>query len=205
MYYACSASGCTPTAVALSSQVQNPVFLLPQDNNGIIVQVPHVPLGGVPSINGQLLLGVGTQSNYAPFSATAFPADDYGDITTVFNGLPYSGYLDTGSNGLFFTGQSANDLPRCPVPDSTWFCPSSTVTLSATNEAGFVSSGGAISFQIGNYDNLLSNFSNNVFAELGGTMADGFDWGLPFFLGRSVVVGLEGRASSLGSGPYWAY
>jgi hypothetical protein len=44
-----------------------------------------------------------------------------------------------------------------------------------------------------------------VFAEVGGTFRSNFDWGLPFFFGRTVVIGYEGSASSLGNGPYWAY
>ena len=55
--------------------------------------------------------------------------------------------------------------------------------------------------------NLFSS-SNNVFIELGGTGAS-FDWGLPFFMGKSVYAGIEGtnRPSSFGTGtyPYWAY
>jgi hypothetical protein len=43
-----------------------------------------------------------------------------------------------------------------------------------------------------------------VFLELGGPDTS-FDWGLPFFLGRSVYVGIDGQTSSLGTGPYWAY
>ncbi|MGD1075383.1 MAG: DUF3443 family protein [Thermodesulfovibrionales bacterium] len=51
----------------------------------------------------------------------------------------------------------------------------------------------------------LHNSPNNVFADLGGTDFGEFDWGLPFFFGRNVYVGMEGTASSLGIGPYWAY
>ena len=205
MYYACSGAKCTGTVVPLFNQVQNPVALLPQDNNGIIVQLPVVPLGGVPSVNGSLVLGIGTQSNNTPHSVTAYPTDQYGGITTVFNGIQYSSFLDTGSNGLFFTVASANNLPTCPSPDSDWFCPSSPVTLSSINGGATGSPSGTVSFQIGNFDSLLNNFSNNVFAELGGSMPGGFDWGLPFFFGRSVFIGFEGKASSLGLGTFFAY
>jgi hypothetical protein len=44
-----------------------------------------------------------------------------------------------------------------------------------------------------------------VFADIGGSFPSGFDWGLPFFFGRNVHVGLEGTVSILGTGPYWAY
>jgi len=204
VYYACSGSGCSGVAVALSSQVQNPVALLPQDNNGVIVQLPSVPRGGLPSVNGYLVLGIGTQSNNAPSGVKTYAADQNGEFTTSFKGISYSSYIDTGSNGLFFPSPSGSPLPNCPSPNSAWYCPSSTTSLSATNTGASGSPSGVASFQIGNFDSLVAS-SNNVFPEIGGDGTGDFDWGLPFYFGRNVYMGIEGTESSLGSGLYWAY
>jgi len=203
IYYSCSGSNCTGTAAALNSQVQNPVGLLPQDNNGVIIQLPSVPVGGSPSVNGSLVLGIGTQSNNGPSGVTAYSADQLGEFTTTFNGTAYSSFIDSGSNGLFFPS-SGSQLPGCPAPNSGWYCPSTTASLSATNKGASGSPSGVVSFQIGNFDSLI-NSSNNVFADIGGSTPGIFDWGLPFFFGRNVFVGLEGKGSTLGTGPYWAY
>jgi hypothetical protein len=200
-YYVCSGPTCTPTTAALSSQVQNPVALLPQDNNGVIVQLPSISLGGTPSVSGSLVLGIGTQSNNTPSGVTMYPANSTTlNFTTTFNGKTYTSFIDSGSNGLFFDASTATSLTDC----SGWFCPSSTQSLSATNKGYPFTPSGAVSFQIGNALTLFSS-SNNVFVELGGSSPNNFDWGLPFFLGRIVYVGIEGKTSSLGTGPYWAY
>jgi len=204
LYSACTGTICSGTAVPLASQVQNPVALLPQDNNGVLVQLPSVPLGGVPSVNGSLVLGIGTRSNNTAAAVTAYPANAAGEFTTTFNGVSFStSFIDSGSNGLFFTAP-ASLLPSCTSPNTGFYCPSSTISLSATNTGAFGSPSGPVPFQIGNYVNLVST-PNNVFAEVGGSGGGGFDWGLPFFLGRNVFVGIEGTSSTLGSGPYWAY
>ena len=204
MYYSCSGSSCVGAAVALSSQAQNPVSLLPWDNNGAIVQLPSVPPGGSPSINGTLVLGIGTQSDNVPSGVTGYATNQFGEIATILNGISYSSIIDSGSNGLFFTPPSTSLLPNCPSPDSDWFCPSSTTTLSASNMGASGSQRGVLSFQIGNFNDLISS-SNNVFADVGGSSTGQLDWGLPFYLGRNVYVGIEGKGSSLGSGPYWGY
>jgi len=202
MYYVCDGSGCQQTAVPLSSQVQNLVALLPQDNNGVIVELRDVPLGGVPSVEGYLVLGIGTQTNNIPSAVETYATDQSGEFTTIFNGTSKSSFIDTGSNGLFFP--STSSLPACASPNSDWFCPSSTDKLSAVNAGSPGSPSGTVSFDIGNFVKLTSS-SNNVFADIGGNEPDYFDWGLPFHFGRNIYVGLEGMASTLGSGPYWAY
>ena len=201
MYYSCSDSTCTATVVPLSEQIQNPVSHLPVDNNGVIVLLPSVSLGGTTSVDGNLVLGIGTQSNNTVSGVTAYPADpSYGEFITVFNNNTYNNSLiDSGSNGLFFNKSSMSDLIIC----DDWYCPSSTLSLSATTEGYTGSPSSLVSFKIGNATTLFGS-SNNVFIELGG-QDKSFIWGLPFFLGRSVYIGFEGKTSSLGTGPYWAY
>ncbi|HXX81892.1 MAG TPA: DUF3443 domain-containing protein, partial [Thermodesulfovibrionales bacterium] len=203
MYYSCNGPNCVGSSVSLSSQVQNPVALLPQDNNGVIMQLPSIPANGSPSVNGSLLLGIGTQANNTPSVVTTYAADEFGDFLTAFNGVVYSSFIDSGTNGLFFASPSAGLVPNCP-DNTDWFCPASTVNLSATNSGASGSPSGMVSFQIGNFDTLTAS-SNNVFTDIGGESATDFEWGLPFFLGRNVYVGMEGKTSSLGSGLYWAY
>ena len=185
----------------------NPVALLPLDNNGVLVQLPGVPLGGQPSVNGSLVLGIGTRSNNAPSGVTAYPADSTAEFTTVFNGVTAANsFIDSGSNALYFSGPAS--LPDCGGNFTGFYCPAqalgTALNLSATNLGAFGSPSGAVPFRIGNFVSL-TNTGNNVFSEVGGSEFGGFDWGLPFFFGRNVFVGLDGTSSSLGSGPYWAY
>ena len=200
IYFACTGTSCSGSTAPLASQVQNPVALLPVDNNGVLVQIPVVPLGGQASVNGQLILGINTQVNNAPTGVTAFPANQAGDFTTIFNGTTNTNsFIDSGSNGLFFSDPA---LTLC----APWFCPPSLQSLSATTQGTAGSPSVVVPFQIGNATNLF-NSGNHVFIELGGSIPAlaGFDWGLPFFLGKNVFVGIQGKSSTLGAGPLWAY
>jgi hypothetical protein len=203
IYYSCSGPACIGTTVPPTSQVQNPVSLLSTDNNGVIVELPTIPLNGSQSVNGILVLGIGTKTNNVPSGAISYRTDAFGEITTIF-GSTYGGIIDSGSNGLFFTPTTAGLLPNCPSPNSAWFCPSSSTTLSAMNEGASGSPSNVVFFQIGNFMSLI-NSHNNVFPNLGGSAPGLFDWGLPFYFGRNIYVGIEGRASGIGTGPYVAY
>jgi hypothetical protein len=205
IYYSCSGTTCNGTIVLLASQVQNPVALLPNpDNNGVIVELPTVLSAGSQSVNGILVLGIGTKANNVPSGVTAYNTDGFGEIITSLGGT-FSGIIDSGSNGLFFTPPSTGLLPDCPSPDSGWFCPSSITTLTAKNEGASGSPSNDVFFQIGNFISLISS-SHNVFSNIGGPAPPGlFDWGLPFYFGRNIYVGIEGKASSIGFGPYFAY
>jgi hypothetical protein len=207
LYFSCSgaASGSPCAATTANANVSNPVAALPVDNNGVIVQLPALPAVGAGSASGSLILGIGTQTNnmpsvVTPAGVTAFGADQSAEFTTTFNGIQYPhSFIDTGSNGFFFPAP-ASLLPAC----APWYCPPAATPLSATNAGAAGSPSGIVNFLIGNADGLFST-SNQVFGDLGGLGVNSFDWGLPFFFGRSVFIGINGKISSLGTGPYWAY
>jgi hypothetical protein len=75
--------------------------------------------------------------------------------------------------------------------------------MSGTNTTTPVS----VAFAIDNAATILSGTGHSVFPTLGGPSGDStsFDWGLPFFFGKSVFIGFEGRTSTLGSGTYFAF
>jgi len=217
LYYTCSGSNCSITTVPLTNQVRNPVASLPTDNNGVIVQLPDVAAGGAASLNGSVVLGIGTQLNNSLSGVNVYSLDSNGNFITTFDGVTYmdtlnsanGSFIDTGSNGLFFPSTSLTTDCSCPTdsePGCGWFCPSSILSLSASITGAFGSPTATVQFQIGNYDTLTNstnNSTNNVFSDIGGDN-NTFDWGLPFYFGHDVYIGFENR-SNLGTGQYFAY
>jgi hypothetical protein len=205
LYYACtSTGGCTVTAQTEAAQVQNPVFLLPVDNNGLILDLPTVAADGAMSASGSLILGIGTQSNNGLGNVTVYNTDDRGNFTTTFAGHSYpASFIDSGSNGIFFLTSAATGLDDCGGSQTGFYCPSATQSLTATN-AGTNGASNPVTFDIANADQLFAS-GNVVFPDIGGPMPGGFDFGLPFFFGRRVFVAIAGVATPAGPGPYWAY
>lgn len=201
LYFACNAGSCTGVAVPLADQVQNPVTLLPSGNNGLLLTLPNVPTSGAPLVSGSLILGIDTAANNTPPAGIAvLPTTASGFVTTVYKGVTFAqSFIDSGSNGFFFPDAS---LPDCAAPLDPFFCPANPVNLSAT-VIGLNGSQATVPFQVANTERLVDS-GNAVFNNLGGDFST-FDWGLPFFLGRTVFVGIEGQSSSLGTGPFFAF
>jgi len=201
LYFSCNGGSCTGVAVPLADQVQNPVWLLPSGNNGLVITLPNVPAMGAPSVSGSLILGIGTTDNNTPSAGiSVLTTDDNGFVTTVYKGRTFGqSIIDSGSNGLFFPDAS---LQQCATPLDPFYCPPNAVNLSGT-VIGENGSQIVVPFQVANTENLVQT-GNAVFNNLGGDFSI-FDWGLPFFLGRTVFIGIEGQSSSLGTGPYFAF
>jgi hypothetical protein len=76
--------------------------------------------------------------------------------------------------------------------------------LSAVNTSPVNGASGTVNFTIENFDALAGTV--NAASIGGGSFFGGsFDFGLPFFFGRTVFVAISGASTPGGSGPYWAY
>jgi hypothetical protein len=213
-YYACFGEDCMLYSnPATSTIVLNPVSSFPVDNNGVVMTLPSIPDDGAPSVTGTLYFGIGTESNNQPGTVQVYDQDsDSSDdtfltINSIMGGITSSSFFDSGANGIFF------DSPITSCPDSGesagFYCPPSTIAESAMNQGFSGSPTGTVNFSIANAQTLFSSddvaFDNIGGSFDGGTSFDGFDWGLPFFFGRTVYIGIDGASSSLGTGPYTAY
>lgn len=223
-YYTCTSTACNPAFAALSSQVTNPVVLFPMDNNGVIVELPAVS-GSAPSVTGSVVFGIGTETNNQIASSATILTLTCNDFTTDFDNQTYGitdattcagpgSFIDSGSNGLFFP--NATSIPLCPSNTaagdlSSFYCPSTTESLSAINE-GENGKSKAADFSVANAETLFTTASTENDAATSGLAGEnpsgvGFDWGLPFFYGANVYSAIDGQEMPSGApaAPWWAY
>jgi hypothetical protein len=199
-YYTCYASGCTNSAVTQSQVVQNPVASFANDKNGVLIQLPAFASSGASALSGTLTFGIGTSTNNLLGSAVVYATDPYGNFITTYNTVSTSqSFVDSGSNALFFDDAT---IRLCTI--STWaYCPAvSPLPLNATTAAATGSPSILVPFNIVGVDQLGSSV---VAASIGGPAGGYFDWGLPFFFGRSVYTAISGRFAGGSLGPYFAY
>ncbi|MEY4736987.1 MAG: hypothetical protein RL302_1306 [Pseudomonadota bacterium] len=223
MYYGClagaaSSSGCAATGIQANQQVYNPVAAFAQHNNGVVLALPGVPFPGASTVTGELIFGIdtsagdpGAANNTRPGTATPVllgtnPAThSYLNITTTYNSLSVTNsYLDTGTNGLFFSDNSSPLIALCA--GSTWYCPFNSLVKPAILSDGDSPSQNPtpVSFTVDNAEAIFST-ANTAFAGLAGAPSGAgstFAWGLPFFYGRRVFLSIWRPSVSL---PWYAW
>jgi hypothetical protein len=222
-YYSCNPTSraCSTGALALASQVTNPVAHFANDNNGTIIELPVIASAGTTQASGSLVFGIDTRANNQLGDSTQVSANSCGYFTTTYAGIPYpNSFIDSGSNALFYLDTSlvaSAGITACSG-NASFYCTSSATTTPVTQTAttaALSSQSGSVVFGIADA-NALFNSSNVAFDDVGGPMATSyscstgavsgpaFDWGLPFFFGRNVYTSLE-SPSALGTGFYFAY
>lgn len=219
-YYICPSGNCEEVPVSTLDQATNPVAAFTStDRNGVVITLPSVGATGGTSVTGTMTFGIATQSDNALGSATLYSLDPCGDFPTVtYDSIAYTdtfcngtgsglgGFLDTGSTGLYVS--DAATLSFLGISDcgpttngAGFYCvsPGTTATLSniVLTGNGLVS---ATLSSLSIFDaTTLFKTNNAVFNDLGsdsGTSpaTDFFDLGAPFFIGRTVFIGIAGEA-----------
>jgi len=212
-YYTCpTPTTCADASVVTAQQLWNPVNVFASDNNGSIVEVPSVASAGASNVSGSLVFGIGTQTNNSLGSATVLAIDDNtGFFSADFNGtIGLNAALDSGSNAYFVDDSS---IMTCPT-NANFYCPPSTVNLSATLHGAGGGNTVTASFSIVNADDAFNaNQSATAVPGLGGplnalpgmSVLIQFDLGMPYFFGRNVYTAIENQTASGVLGPYVAY
>ena len=218
MYYGCTSAGvCTAENVALAAQVTNPVAMFAADNNGIIVNMPNlINANGDASVQGELTFGLGTQTDNAlPATGLNVLGADAatGDFTATYNGgttaLP--ALFDSGTNSYRFNDPT---IAGCISPPSRamyvgYYCPAVAPKNASTVNTGAMgarvpSISNTVNFAIADPNTFVANAA--AFIDLaGGGGATNFVYGMPFFYGRKVYIGIDQRAAGAYTGPYYAY
>ncbi|MBS1958907.1 MAG: DUF3443 family protein [Bdellovibrionales bacterium] len=219
VYFKCAGSSCNAATVAHDNQVQNPIAHFAADpdngnradNNGVAVVIPSVPAGGAPSRTGYLVFGISTRSNNVPSTSFQnYPVDaTFGEFKTQFGDNTYNSFIDTGSNALGIP--PTRGLPDCSATDGNfagWLCPSGTQSYSATNTGTGGYPTGTVNFKVGNFISLFGS-GNGVFSESAYASSNNitglFDWGLPFYFGKTVIHKFENSSAVSSSGPAFIY
>jgi hypothetical protein len=222
IYYDCGGSQCTSIiaraarAAAPFEQLPNPVAAFPVDNNGTILTLPPVPQRGLVSLTGTVTFGIGTQADNALTAAAVLPLTTStsrlgpGVLTATYNGKQLTqSFLDSGSSDYFFI-----DTGLAPCTDTdliAFYCPPSPVLLSPVLTA---TNGMMLTAAFTLYSPLDVAGTSTVAPGLGINptlvkpplpFANSFDFGVPFFFGRSVYTAIEGRPAGGVTGPYVAF
>jgi len=215
-YFSCvnpTCSNVAGTTLAIDKQLQQVVARFPTDNNGFAIQMDSVPSAGAANATGKMIFGLGTRANnYFPtlrVLATNSQGYLYGALSSnsvLAGGNFPNTFLDTGSNGIFFD----SNLPNCTPPhDSGFYCPLADIAVNVLlGSVGAVQAGGGFTLT-----NPAASFQkgNAALPTLGGSMGapELLDLGLPFFYGKTVVIGIAGMSatgvgSSAATGPFYA-
>jgi hypothetical protein len=218
VYFTCPTPATCADSAMPALQVANPVASFTADNNGVIIQLPSVGAAGSAAVSGSLIFGIGTQSNNGLGKATVIMLGGSGELTTSYKlGTLQQSFIDSGSNAYYFPDTS---ITKCTV-NMGFYCPASTQALSANMASPVNGTSLSVSFSVTSADGLFKSGSviaaasnlagdstsvsgtNDGNSTFDGT--DSFDWGLPFYFGRSVFTAIEGKNTSGGAGPYFAF
>ncbi len=210
-YFGCGAgTPCVPVGVPLNEQVTNPVAFFATDNNGVIVTMPKlVNANGDSMVQGTLTFGIDTQTDNAlPASGlTVLGVNAAGDFNVAYNGaMGLPGRIDSGAGTYFFDAPSLTNQ-GCIGQWAGYYCPvpAPLIVSAVISGVGANNGNSTINFAVDNPNNGFVTTASAFIGLATGASSVRFDFGMPFFYGRSVYIGINQRTSGTYTGPYNAF
>jgi hypothetical protein len=163
-----------------------------------------------------MIFGIGTQANNVlTGTVISVPVTGAlpGSFTATYKGSTFAdGFIDSGSTVLFFDDAS---IPVC-ASSSIFYCPGSATALSEipinVTITGSNGLSAPVSAAVANAQFLFTqpgaanlHVFDNLAGSAGATLPNAFDFGVPFFFGKSVFTAFEQRSTLNGAGPYFAF
>lgn len=221
IYYDCPNTGCATiiglpsTASAPFGQLPNPVAAFPSDNNGTVITLPSVREAGTATLTGTVTFGIDTQPDNTLGSANVLPLTTStsrfgpGNLTATYNGKTLTqSFLDTGSNEYYFIDSA---LTACTGSYKAFYCPPAPASLSPLLTATNANTASG-AFILYNPNGVFG--TSTVAPGLGVNptlvtpplpFSNSFDFGVPFFFGKTVYTAIEGTSAGSVPGPFVAW
>ena len=223
VYFGCTSAGaCTAENVALADQVTNPVSMFAADDNGIMIKMPNLAnANGDASVAGELIFGIGTQTDNAlpATGLTVLGADSStGDFHATYSSSSYNSgatplpaLFDTGTDDYSFNDPTTGvcSLTSNPPSSGMWlgdYCPAPAPETVSVMNAGVGANNGTstVTFAVADPNTFVAGAAA-VGGLAGGGGATNFIYGMPFFYGRTIYVGMNGKMAGTYTGPFYAY
>jgi hypothetical protein len=132
--------------------------------------------------------------------------DENGDFTAMYNGKAtvLKALIDSGTDSFAFDDPT---IAVCTTGSFVgYYCPvqSPQSAFAVNTGVGANAAVSTVNFAIADPNTFVPNAA--AFANLaGGGGSTSFTWGMPFFYGRKVYVGIDQRQAGNYTGPYFAY
>lgn len=207
-----------PTTIPTQLNI-NPVAALGSESSGFIMTLPSVTGASNGILEGSLILGLNTESNNMISSLLAeslitvvtgsndssFPVGFFISSTSAGGVGDTDSIFDSGTPTYYFY----SSMQQCTGSQAGFYCPTSTAN--SWNSTITPESGSAISLavQIIGYSAIDQSIMPGLGEVASYSNLDLTLYGLTFFFGHSIYVGLMGPAGStntpLGTSPVWGY
>lgn len=221
LVYSCESSdSCTELSNPVQQMPQtlnvNVISYFKQDNNGVIFSMPAIANAPAESVVGQMIFGIGTNSNNQVMESTVAvlgnPSSNMANFTTNTGIQITPAIIDSGTEFIYWYDAL---LPACPEPFSYLYCPGKPGSIFEWGSMISNYSGGSSFFvQAGIANWNFGGFPDSPVIPLLGsstTYLSNFSiYGFPFFFGKNIYLGFQGKGNSvsstaLGSSPAWGF